>query len=150
MGIWLGPFILEYCSIPLQIHATSNSGIISLYHIYWNGFCYVKEFTFWGKYLESKEDPVLQDHQWPGNVTNLVEAHPEFSLEVGEMIFCSCIDRTMISYFHLQNVSPHRTIMQLAFTAPQTLFMFLYVNNSQIYPFTPNFPITASFLAVSL
>lgn len=63
---------------------------------------------------------MLQDHQRPGNVANLVETHPEFSLVVREMIFGNCVDRTMITHFHLQNVSPHRVIKQLAFSAPQT------------------------------
>lgn len=109
-----------------------------------------KEFTFWRKCLEWKEDLVLQDHQRPGNVANLVETHPEFSLVVREMILRNCIDRTMITHFHLQNVSPHRVIKQLAFTVPQTLLMSLYVNNSQIYPFTPNLPIILSFLTASV
>lgn len=136
-----------------KLHHTSpepcNSGITLFYHYTGIDFVTWKEFTFWRKWLELKEDWVLEDHQQPGNVANLVETHPEF-LEVREMTFCTCVDRTRISYFHLLNVSPHRAIKQLAFTAPQTLLMFLYVNNSQIYPFTPNFPIIASFLAVSL
>lgn len=74
-----------------------------------------------------------RDYQRPGNVANLVETHPEFSLVGREMIFRNCIDRTTITHFHLQDVSPHRVIEQLAFSAPLTQFMFLYVNNSQVY-----------------
>lgn len=74
-----------------------------------------------------------RDYRRPGNVANLVETHPEFSLVGREMIFRNCIDRTTITHFHLQNVSPHRVIEQLAFSAPLTQFMFLYVNNSQVY-----------------
>lgn len=93
---------------------------------------------------------MLQDHQRPGNVADLMETHPGFSLVVREMIFCNCIDRTMITRFHLQNVSPYIVIKQLAFSVPQTEFMFLYVNSSQIYLYTPNLPIAASFVAASV
>ena len=143
-----GHFIFENCRMPLQIHAR----VASFYFVIHTRTDFViwKEFAFWRKCLELKAELVLQNHQRPGNVANLVETHPEFSLVVREMMLCNCIDRTMITHFHLQNVSPHRVIKQLELTAPQTLFLFLYVNNSQIYPFTPNFPIISSFLAASV
>lgn len=121
--------ILENCSMPLYIHMVGAS----FYSITYTSvdFDIRKEFTFWRKWLELKEDLMSRDYQRPGNVANLVETHPEFSLVRREMIFRNCIDRTMITHFHLQIVSSHRVIEQLAFSAPLTQFMFLYVNNSQ-------------------
>lgn len=125
--------ILENCSMLLYIHMTGAS----FYSIPYTRVDFViqKEFTFWRKWLELKEDLMSRDYQRPGNVANLVETHPEFSLVGREMIFSNCIDGTMIIHFHLQIVSPHRVIEQLAFSAPLTQFMFLYVNNSQVYLF---------------
>lgn len=63
------------------------------------------------------------------------------------MLLCNCMDRTMITYFHLQDVSPPSMRENLALMAPQTSYLFLYENNSQTDFFTPSFPITSSFLA---
>lgn len=140
--------LFNFCNLQRATPDLCHSGIFLFCHTYIPGQTVIwKELACWKKCLELKEELVLQDHQRPENGTHLVVTHPEFSIVGWEMLLCDCIDRTVITYFHLQNVSPPSMMEHLAPMAPQTSYLFLYENNSQIDFFSPSFPISSSFLA---
>lgn len=136
--------LFNFCNLQRATPDLCHSGIFLFCHTYQDRLLYEKNLL---SCLELKEKLVLQDHQRPENGTNLVESHPEFSLVGWEMLLCNCMDRTMMTYLHLQNVSPPSMMEHLALMAPQTLYLFLYESNSPIDFFTPSFPISSSFPA---